>query len=388
MNWGVTVEAARKQLQEKEWDRWDRLRKHLLDPGSIRISLKPPVGKQALADISRFHQYIKQWQEWHPPEQVEWETRDYHKIGQHRIPVALTLPNLQSLFNALGPEAIKRSRSWEKLFKPFLGINPELKNVLIKHLRMLESMPEDEIESLARVLPQIKKGMGKGFYSRALPISGINTKFIEQNATIIRNFLEVMHTETIQDLYQWLDCNETPSGWLIIRPLCPQTQTEMMGLPILKLSTDVLRNTSMPGTHTLVVENEQTGFALPQLTNTVAVIGGGKNVSWMDAHWLKEKSVAYWGDIDTWGLSILSDARSMMPSLSALMMDGKTYETGLKRASHENQPVKRMPENLTPEEKILFNQLLNAKQGKTRLEQEFLDQDYIFRNLTDWKAHS
>ncbi|WP_252178201.1 DUF3322 domain-containing protein [Endozoicomonas sp. 4G] len=388
MSWGVTVEAARKQLQEKEWDRWDRLRKHLLNPGAIRISLKPPSGKQALADISRFHQYIRQWQEWHPAGQVEWETRDYHKIGQHRIPVALTLPDLKSLFNALGSEAIQRSQHWETLFKRLLAVNPKLDKVLIRHLRVLESMPEDNIESLARVLPQLKKGMGKGLYPRALPISGIDSKFIEQNTTIIRDFLEVMHSETISDLYQWLECNETPSGWLVIRPLCPKTQAKMMGLAVLKLSTDVLRNTPLPGTHILVVENEQTGFALPALDNTVAVAGGGKNVSWMDADWLKDRRVAYWGDIDTWGLSILSDARSMRPDLVALMMDSKTYEQFLRRTSHESQPAQRMPDNLTPAEQALFSRLLKSKKGKTRLEQEFLDQDYIFRHLAEWKAHT
>nr|WP_306671236.1 Wadjet anti-phage system protein JetD domain-containing protein [Endozoicomonas sp. SESOKO2] len=87
--------------------------------------------------------------------------------------------------------------------------------------------------------------------------------------------------------------NETPSGWLIVRPLCPKTQANMMGLPILKLSTDVLRHHPLPGSHILVVENEQTGFALPECDDTVAVAGGGRNVSWVDADWLETKTVAY-----------------------------------------------------------------------------------------------
>ncbi|WP_257288830.1 DUF2220 domain-containing protein, partial [Endozoicomonas sp. SESOKO2] len=93
------------------------------------------------------------------------------------------------------------------------------------------------------------------------------------------------------------------------------------------------------------------------------------------------------GDIDTWGFAILSDARSMRPDLTALMMDNKTYETFFNKTSHESQPVKQMPENLTPEEQSLFNQLLDSEKGRTRLEQEFLNQDYVFRHLADWKTH-
>lgn len=77
----------------------------------------------------------------------------------------------------------------------------------------------------------------------------------------------------------------------------------------------------------------------------------------------------------------------MRPDLTALMMDNKTYETFLNKTSHESQPVKQMPENLTPEEQSLFNQQLDSEKVRTRLEQEFLNQDYVFRHLAGWKTH-
>ena len=36
--------------------------------------------------------------------------------------------------------------------------------------------------------------------------------------------------------------------------------------------------------------------------------------------------MAYWGDIDTWGLHMLARARSHLPQLQALLMDRATFD--------------------------------------------------------------
>ncbi|NIR95359.1 MAG: hypothetical protein GWO08_17420, partial [Gammaproteobacteria bacterium] len=65
--------------------------------------------------------------------------------------------------------------------------------------------------------------------------------------------------------------------------------------PLLQLSTQTLRAAPLPATNILVVENTQSGYGLPALNDTVAVFGGGANVSWMDAPWLRDKNIGYWG---------------------------------------------------------------------------------------------
>lgn len=88
--------------------------------------------------------------------------------------------------------------------------------------------------------------------------------------------------------------------------------------------SNTLREYELPASNILVVENMQSGLALPEMSDTIAVVGEGGNVAWVDAPWLKNKRLGYWGDIDTWGLSILSDVREKGVTIQSLMMDHKT----------------------------------------------------------------
>ena len=390
MSWGLTIDEVHKHLRHKEWQRWDRLRGLLLQerPLPLRISLKAPTGRQALDDFSRFQSFISQWQSWSPASQVQWEQKNYQKLGCYQVPVAVEIPSVKALFEVLGTEAVARSKHWEWIVSQFLPVDKRLSAVVIKNLQNLETLPKIDIQAMANLLPQLQPGMGKGFYLRAIPVTGIDTKFIETHAGLISELLAVIHNdETIKNrLAEWLGCTEKPKGWLIVKPLCQSTRAQLLGLSELKLSTSALRETVLPGTHILVVENEESGYSLPELPNTIAIIGGGKNVAWMNSQWLASKSVGYWGDIDTWGLSILSDVRRYLPGVVALMMDRETVTQFPERMSAEGKPwpYALLPENLTPEEISLFNGLKSGDFENTRLEQERLSQDFIEKQLRLW----
>ncbi len=80
--------------------------------------------------------------------------------------------------------------------------------------------------------------------------------------------------------------------------------------------------------------------------DTIAVLGAGLNLGWLAAPWLQERSLAYWGDLDTWGLRMLATARHHLPHLHALLM----YRRHLYRAHqhlamaepvHAPEPISR-----------------------------------------------
>ena len=75
-----------------------------------------------------------------------------------------------------------------------------------------------------------------------------------------------------------------------------------------------------------MVENEQFCLALGAIRDTVAVVGGGSNVAWLQAEWLSAKNVGYWSYIDSEGLRILISARAKLSSITPLMMDAVTVE--------------------------------------------------------------
>ena len=109
----------------------------------------------------------------------------------------------------------------------------------------------------------------------------------------------------------------------------------------------------------------------------LAVFGGGKNVAWLKADWVKNKNLIYWGDIDTWGLSILSDARAHQSHINAVMMDEATVIKHENKMSAEPTPVLECPAHLNTSEKALFHALKVKQFSGTRLEQERLGTDYI-----------
>ncbi|BBI67419.1 hypothetical protein PKHYL_16100 [Psychrobacter sp. KH172YL61] len=228
--------------------------------------------------------------------------------------------------------------------------------------------------------------MGAGLYLRALPVCYVDTKFIETYHKLIETLLEAFYPGQIkeQGLAYWLGCLDKPKGWLMVRPLCPDTRYALSGLPILRLPIHVLHSQALPAKHILVVENEQSCLALSETENTIAVAGGGKNINWMNAGWLQKKTVAYWGDIDSEGLMILSRAREYCPKLTAIMMDDQTIKQFINRMVDEPDSINHEPTHLTHDELTLFTELRRGIYGFKRLEQERLPSEYIKQALEKW----
>ena len=152
----------------------------------------------------------------------------------------------------------------------------------------------------------------------------------------------------------------------------------------LRVRTSELARTPLP-TGKVLVENEQCTHQLPRVDDVVAILGAGLNVSWLETPWLRDRQVAYWGDLDTWGLAMLGKARSCQPDLSALMMDRSTFNQFESRAVPEPVPFNNdEPEGLTSTELQLFKYLMSRERG--RLEQEFLPKELVTGVVSNWSG--
>lgn len=387
--WGLLPDDVLAQLRTREWLNAENLRGRLSGdrPFPIRIALKAPTGAQALADLERFRRFVDSWKRWPNQSQVDWQTKKFQQLGEQMLPVAVQIDSMPALIEILGPKAEARKQRWEKLMLPLLNLDARLSSVLIKQLSVLESMAPDDSALLAQLLPQLHRGMGQGAYLRALPLKGVDTKFVEQYYGLIEALINQLHEGEVTKrggLLDWLDCVTNPSGWLLVRPLCRQTRARLAGFPVLQMDTRTLQNHVLPADRILIVENKQSGYALPELDNTIVVFGGGRNTSWMNAEWLGQKKIGYWGDIDSWGLTILSDARQRQPHVQVLMMDEKTVLKHRNRMVDEQCSQRKIPACLTEAERQLFERLQSRYYGNTRLEQERLAPDYVRACLQDW----
>lgn len=437
--WGLLPEDVLLKLKNTYWQNSRKL-KSLLSIGDsfpLVVPLKPPRGNAAMQNIGHFQNFVSSWKSFSQDSingasqergdskskecEVVWEKRNFRDLSEQDVPTHLKILDIGSLARILGSNEERQLQDWlSKIRFIFESLSSQpyfpqsrgeiqshqassdegsssygsslrdndqkLFQALIDHLETLDRFEQDDLELLVRLLPQLQKGMGQGCYLRALPVTFVDTKFIEKNLRIIESIVTALVDRNVIDigLMSWIDCKEKPRDWLLVKPLCQQTRLLLGGLPLLRLSSDTLQDFELPARNILVIENEQSCLALSDVHDTIAVSGGGKNVSWMRAGWLTDKNVGYWGDIDSEGLTILSDARSKLSGITPLMMDEKTVKAFEERMVPEPDSVFKDPVSLTEKELTLFKGLRADHYADRRLEQERLPMEYIEKYIDAW----
>lgn len=398
-SWGVLPDEALRQLRAREWTNRRRLKQRLkgAELPAMEIRLKPPQGSSVLSDLGHFQRFINAWRDYPHVSCVRWKTLSYRNLAEQEVPVSLVISDVRTLANVLGDAEQRTLQHWQArisrvLAAPFAQgaqLQQALFQVLIDYLEELERYTDLDMELLLVLIPQLQRGMGKGGFLRALPVRYVDTKFLEQNYSLIEQIVNLLHAGEVLvsgGLLAWLGCQSNPRGWLWVRPLCERSREALGGMQLLQLATETLLNFELPARRILIVENVQSGLALPALDDTIAVFGGGKNISWLSAPSLEHKCVGYWGDIDSEGLRILADARRKLPTIDALMMDEITLLKHRERMVDEPDAAGTAPIGLEPQELQLFRDLRSGRFGNTRLEQERIAPDYVHESLRHWSC--
>ncbi len=167
--------------------------------------------------------------------------------------------------------------------------------------------------------------------------------------------------------------------WLLLLDL----DGSLLPFKRMRVRSSDLRATALPGERLLIVENESCQHQLPAVSRTIAILGTGFDLGWTDVDWLSKKKVAYWGDIDTWGLQCLATARKSIRHLDPLLMSSEVFAKFAELAVPE--PViagTESPVDLNLAEKNLYYQLLHEPCG--RLEQEFLPEELCRTAIMNW----
>lgn len=387
------------ELDKKYWQNRKNLKALLkgeMDFPLQKISLKmPTTSSQVQNNLVKIQEFVQAWKIFEVEYllcKIEYQAKNFQQFGLLTLPKYLLIEHRQALIELFAPENKSQLQIIQSrinyiinTLNQFFEFNiKEFWRFLIDNLENFEHLSDDEIHQLLQLLPQLKYGMAQGLYLRNLAISGVDTKFIEQHFKLIELLLNYLYENKIYQcggLLVWLNCQEKPSDWLLVKPLCQKTQSNLANLPILRLNSQTLLGYELPSNNILVVENEQSCLALTHIPNTIAVAGGGKNVNWLKAEWLKHKKVYYWGDIDCDGLFILSLARQYCPHMIALMMDKNTVLIHQHLMVNDSGLINEVPLFLTADEKALFIALKNGEFMGNRLEQERLSLVFIQAQL-------
>lgn len=347
----------------------------------VQISIGRPSSKIITDDWKLVKLHINLWEGIQTGTVIKDPVRYRATAEPVLLPVVWELPNMDEWIQATQDRRVMQEYGMLKQLISFADV--------VFHEFLIRSRSSWRDKQLADVLKTLEiamllePGCAEGLPLRALSISGIDTKFFERTRSLVTRSLDIRFDGEVerQGLEQFLNAAQEGDPWLLVVDL----DGEIFPLSQIRARGSELLKADIHARSLIVVENERCLHMLPQrLPGTVAILGTGNNLQWLQASWVQRCSVAYWGDIDTWGLTLLHRARSLVPGLTAILMCQQTFDRyAAKCAVPEKVSAKdEPPPLLTLDEVELYNRLLSLEKG--RLEQEFLTSADVQDAIYEW----
>jgi hypothetical protein len=236
-------------------------------------------------------------------------------------------------------------------------------------------------DDILKVCNYFKNNPKPNLYLRELPIS-VHTKFIENNASILQELLNIIielsinHTETKFEKRFNLKYSDPLIRFKILDiNICKK---HFSGLSDISIPVQQFNKLNLPIEKVIIVENRTNlhtvALTFPMEEKTIVIFGSGFKVENLkSAEWLKSTEIIYWGDLDVQGFEILSQTRGYFEQTKSLLMDEETFEKYFENDNGTLSKVKSLL-NLTNKETSIYEKI---KKNNWRLEQEKIPLEYV-----------
>ena len=376
----------------RRWQRSDWREAHLLpNPGAwpLRLDVGAPSADSFRSASPALRQHLQAWRavSERGPGSVQWTPRSYRGgAAPLDVPVQWTLERPSEALAAITRFAVNGhaeiAADYQALVAVLAQVDAPFQRLLLRRLALWRHLPTEQVATAARVALQLTPGCAAGKPLRALAVAGNDSKFFERHASLLKALLDERFDgeASRQGLSDFLGASPEGEHWVLVAPL----DAGLLPFRRQRVSTSELQHSALPAQRILLVENERSLHQLPTpLPQTIAVLGSGLNLAWLTAPWLQACDVAYWGDIDTWGLAMLASARRHLPQLHALLMDRATFDAHAERAVAEPVQASELSQSgLLAHEVALAQHLRTLDKG--RLEQEFLPAEAVACAVRQW----
>ena len=353
------------------------------DPWPMKISLGIPTEKQAQKQFEEVRDWVTAWQSWQGPGSLDWYERHWHQLGTQLLPDQLLLT---------GPEEVSRwvgeAQRWDssrQRYRELVERWPQLATVLPRHFNALADYSEVDYRRLVDTIAWIQKNPDSGLYPRQLPISGLDSKWLEKRKRLITDLVNAIQDAVRGEIDFYTRCGlRMPPQLLRIRVLDEEIRCKFGGLTDLSAPPEQLAALDVDVRSLLIIENQQTGLALDELPGTVVIMQLGYGVDVLKIlPWAKSAHCFYWGDLDTHGFAILNRARHILPQLQSVLMDESTLlgHRDLWVEEKDQHGAETLPQ-LTDSEQAVYQSLKSNVWGRhVRLEQERIEWDLAWKIL-------
>jgi hypothetical protein len=332
----------------------------------LTVSLHPPSTAQRAVDPIACHAWADEWRSYQGPGTVTYANLRF-PTAVHSMPKALVLERPGQVA-AVHPDT---DRTWRRCGQRLVTLQKAFPQARFDRIiRRITDLPQDDYDRLIAVIAWLQANPTSGMLLRQLPIEGIGTKWLARHAQLVLAMLGDDEPEPDDDftngprrrrLHQRLGLR-VPPDLVQVAVLDPHLRIHLAGMRHFAASVDDLnRWQHHPGT-VLILENKETGYALTDDHDGVAVLhGGGLNVaSYARITWVRQADkVIYWGDIDTAGLQFVSDLRGYGITVTTVMMDIDTLDRFGRLAVEGAGPQRNEVPHLTDTERLLYQHLVD-----------------------------
>lgn len=343
----------------------------------LRLTLKGPDSRHLSDRFTEVRDWIAQLKATAGPYRIVWRTVNHRILGSNNIPKGILIDSLDDALGLIGKRRaatefagmIELTRKQEPQLLTWLAWRP------LRAIDLAESWP-----LMLNLITWQRNHPKPGIYLRQIDLPGVHTKFIERHRGVLTELFDLtLPPESIDSeakgaasFCQRFGFRDKPrrvrfrilDHTLSILP----TGTE---LDITLTETDFAQLELSVET-VFVTENEINFLAFPPFPRSMVIFGAGygfSNLATID--WLHDKTLYYWGDIDTHGFAILNQFREYFPDAVSFLMDRNTLLTHREHWETEPHPGTAALSRLTQEEYLLYDDLCENRLGdRIRLEQE------------------
>ena len=366
---------------QRQWCNADLRESRLLHDFDWPIRL--PIGKPTATDIknssAQLRQHIQDWRK-QKTMVVEWQPVKYQSASSAvDVPACWCIRSVEEWVAACKDKEI--SREYDFLCEILPQVEKPFHSLLVRHRKLWHSKSSQQIVQCCQLAMQLQPGCAQGRPLRALSLANIDSKFIEKHRSLLIKLLNIRFNNALDKtlLETFLGAVHDNDHWLLVIPLAQG----LLPFKQLRIKASELATTPLPASHIVVVENEQCQYQLPELADTIAILGSGLNLNWLNNLNFNTSKIAYWGDMDTWGLKMLAMATKQQPAITPILMDSETFNKNQQHAVAEPQHAgNEVPPGLNHNQAELYQKLIQLPKG--RLEQEFLDKNDVYNVLVNW----
>jgi hypothetical protein len=381
---GWTTPAELRAQVLRRWDKGELLAEAIaprpLFP--LRLTLRAP----ASSDLSERFEAVRAWaaelqQGSRAGYRVVLREVRHRVIGQNSLPGEIWVDTLDDALGLVGK--MREARVFRALLAVTRQRQPQLLAWLQRQTLRALSLADDW-SGLLDIVSWVQTHPRPGVYLRQVDLPGIHSKFIEAQRGVLTELLDQalpaeavdrtasgaaqfarrygFRDKPLRVRLRFLDPNH--SAW------APAAQS---GDADYTVSQHVFARLEPAERRVFVTENEINFLAFPPAADSLVVFGAGYGWDALaQAAWLGQRTLHYWGDIDTHGFAILDQLRTHFPHAQSFLMDHDTLLAHQAQWTEEPQPTLRDLPRLSDDERRLYDDLRwrRLRDEPVRLEQE------------------